>query len=141
MSKATGYTEASQNPNTTMTYREPLPDDCPPDEAEEITSPHLVYRLVRNIPPIHDDFRSQRAEKPTAQFNVSECRARGVSVFTNLSDAERQTRRRSLRNLIPCLVTLTAGAGRIQKTGGSSHYTWWPYDSYDILANCQLVKP
>ena len=61
-SKATGYTETSQNPNTTMIFREPLPDDCPPDDAEEITSPHLVYRLVRNIPPINDDFRSQRAE-------------------------------------------------------------------------------
>ena len=92
-----------------MTHREPLPDDCPPDEAEEINSPDLVYRLVHNIPPIHDDFRSQRAEKPIAQFNVSECRARGLSVFTNLSDAERQTRRRNLRNLIPCLATLTAG--------------------------------
>ena len=79
----------------TMTYREPLPDDCPPDEAEEITSPRLVYRLVGGVPPTDDDFRSQRAEKPNAQFNVSECRARGVSVFTNLSDAERQTRRRN----------------------------------------------
>ena len=63
-SQATGYTEASQNPNTTMIFREPLPDDCPPDEAEDITSPHLVYRLVRNIPPINDAFRSQRAENP-----------------------------------------------------------------------------
>ena len=124
-----------------MTYREPLPLDCPPDEAEEITSPRIVYRLVRNIPPANDDFRSQRAEKPTAQFNVSECRARGVSVFTNLSDAERQTRRRNLRHLISCRVTLTAGAGRIKKTGGSSHYTWWPYDRYDVLAHCQLVHP
>ena len=135
-SNSRDYTENNRNLTKDMTYREPLPD-----EAEEITSSRLIYRLVRNIPPIHDDFRSQRSEKPTAQFNISECRARGVSVFTNLNDAERQTRRRSLRNLILCLVILAAGAGRIEKTGGSSHYTWWPYDSYDILANCQLVKP
>ena len=124
-----------------MTYRESLPDNCPPDTADEITPPRLVYRLVRNNPPTDDDFRSQRAQKPTAQFNVAECRARGLSMFTDRSDAEKQTRRRNLRNLIPCLVTLTAGAGRIKKTGGSSHYTWWTYNSYDILANCQLVKP
>ena len=124
-----------------MPYREPLPDDCPPVDAEEIDAPRILYRLVRNNPPTDDDFRSQRAEKPTARFNVSECRARGVSVFTNLSDAERQTRRRNLRHLTPCLITLTAGAGRIQKTGGSSHYTWWPYKDYDILANCQMVNP
>ncbi len=124
-----------------MTYHETLPDDCPPDEADEIGEPRLVYRLVRSIPPTDEDFRSQRAEKPTAQFNVSECRARGVSVFANLSDAERQTRRRNLRHLTPCQVVLTTGAGRIKETGGRSHYTWWPYDSYDILANCRLVHP
>ena len=28
-----------------MTYREPLPVDCPPDTAYETTSPRLVYRL------------------------------------------------------------------------------------------------
>ncbi len=119
----------------TMPYREPLLDDCPPDDAEEIDAPRIVYRLARNNPPTDDDFRSQRAEKPTARFNVSECRARGVSVFTNLRDAERQTRR-----LTQCLITLTAGAGRILKTGDSSHHTWWPYDSYDILVNCQMVN-
>ena len=87
-----------------MTYREALPDNCPPETSDEITSPRLVFRLVRNNPPTDDDFQSQRAEKPTAQFNVSECRARGVSVFTNLSDAERQTRRRNLRHLVSCRV-------------------------------------
>ena len=62
-------------------------------------------------------------------------------MFTNLSDAERQTRRRNLRHLIPCRVVLTTGAGRIKKTGRSSHHTWWPYNNYDILANYQLVHP
>lgn len=124
---------------TNMIYREPLPDDCPPDEAEEINAPRFVYRLVSNVPPSSDDFKSQRLEKPRARFNVSECRARGVSVFANIRDAERQTRRQNLKHLAPCRVTLTAGAGRIQQTGGHSHHTWWPYESYDILAHCQLV--
>ena len=34
-----------------MNYREPLPEDCPPDDAEEITAHRAVYRLVRNNPP------------------------------------------------------------------------------------------
>ena len=124
-----------------MTYREPLPDNCPPDEAEEIAALRVVYRLVRNNPPTDDDFRSQRAEKPTGQFDVSECQARGVSVFANPRDAERQTRRRNLKGLVVCQVNLTAGAGRMKKTGGRSHHTWWLYDDYDILANCQSVNP
>ena len=123
-----------------MTYREPLPDGCPPDEADEITTPRVVYRLVRNNPPTDDDFQSQRSEKPTTQFNVSECRARGVSVFSNRRDVESQTKRYNLKSLAVCQVTLTADAGRIKKTGGSSHYTWCPYACYEILANCQLVN-
>ena len=124
-----------------MTYREPLPDDCPPVEADEISSPRVVFRLIRNNPPIDDDFRSQRAEKPTAHFYVSECQARGLSVFTDAGDAENQTRRRNLKFMVVCRVTLATGAGRIMKTGGRSHHTWWPYQDYDILTNCRPVHP
>ena len=126
-----------------MTYREPLPDGCPPDDADEIAAPRIVYRLVRNNPPRDADFRSQRAARPTARFNASECRARGVSVFANQRDAEQSARRPNLRGSAIGQVVLTTGAGRIKKTGrpSSSHYTWWPYHDYDILANCQLVNP
>ncbi len=118
-----------------MTYREPLPECCSPDDAEEITTPRILYRLVRSNPPTDNDFRSQRAERPTARFNVSECQARGVSVYVNFHDAERQTRRPKLKGLAVCKLDLTTRAGRIRKTGGTSHHTWWPYADYDILAN------
>ena len=63
---------------TAMTYREPLPEGCPPDNAEEIIAPRVVYRLVRNNPPTGDDFRSQRSERPDRVFHdVTECRAAG----------------------------------------------------------------
>ena len=66
-----------------MTYREPLPDDCPPDQAEEINSPRVVYRLVRNNPPNDDDFRSQRAERPERVFrNATECQS-GLCTFSS----------------------------------------------------------
>lgn len=38
-------------------------------------------RLVVKQPPGLEDFKSQRAEKPKAVFQVSECQARGLSVF------------------------------------------------------------
>ena len=73
-----------------MLYRELLPDDCPPDDAEKIDAARFVYRLVRNNPPTDDDFLSQRAERPDQIFrDVTECQARGLSVFTNLNIAER----------------------------------------------------
>ena len=123
----------------TMTYREPLPEDCPPDEAEEILEPTVVFRLVRNDPPTDDDFRSQRAEKPTRQFSIPECRVRGLSVFKNRSVAEKMSTTRNLRGTVICQVTLTIGAGRIQRTGSRSHYTWWPLADFDILSNCVVL--
>ena len=101
-----------------------------------------MYRLVRNNPPTDDDFRSQRAENPHRAFRrVTECQSRGVSVFADQRDAERQTEIPRLKGLAVCQVDLVSGAGRIQKTGRSSHYTWWPYANYDILTNCRMVSP
>lgn len=122
-----------------MTYREPLPEGCPPDEAKEIAARRIVFRLVRRNPPSDADFRSQRAEKPKNQFNVPECQARGLSVFGDLSDAIRQQKLPHFRGSKVCEVTLGSGAGRIQKTGRRSHFTWWPLADFNILAVCQLV--
>ena len=125
-----------------MTYREPLPEDCPPDSAEEISTPRVVYRLVRNSPPTDDDFRSQRAERPNRAFpGVSECQARGVSVFARRDVAESLVARGNLRGAVVCQVTLARGAGYIMPTGRRSHHTWWPLADYDILANCQVTTP
>lgn len=61
-----------------MSYREPLPQGCPPDAAVEISTAWQVFRLVRTNPPTDSDFRSQRAEKPLHRFrNVTECRPAG----------------------------------------------------------------
>ena len=123
-----------------MTYREPLPEGCPPEDSEEIAEPRVVYRLVRNNPPSDDDFRSQRAERPDRVFRpVTECQARGVSVFASLNIAEDLATRGSLHGRAVCQVILAPGAGRILPTGGRSHHTWWPLADYDILANCQVM--
>lgn len=119
-----------------MSYREPLPEECPPDGAEEIAAPREVFRLVRNSPPTVGDFLSQRAEKPDAVFQVSECQARGLSVFAERRDSERALKLPTLRGRLICRLRLEAGAGRIQQTGRRSHHTWWPLAAFDIMAHC-----
>jgi hypothetical protein len=118
-----------------MSYRETLPEGCPPDAAEEIAAPREVFRLVRNNPPVLDGFRSQRAEKPDAVFQVSECQARGLSVFAERLDSERALKLPTLRGRLICRLMLEAGAGRIQQTGRRSHHTWWPLAAFDLLAH------
>lgn len=125
-----------------MAYREPLPDDCPPDDAEEINALRIVYRLVRNNPPADADFRSKRAMRPNYRFRESdsECILRGVSVVFNRRDAEKLSRAKNWRGASVCRVVLGPGAGSVLQTGNNpSHYTWWPLADFDILANCQVV--
>ena len=101
-----------------MTYREPLPENCPPDEAEEIHVPRVVYRLVRNNPPTDDDFRSQLAERTDRIFrNITECQAHGLSIRTDLESTMELMRFRTMRGRMLCQVRLDNGAGRIMQTG------------------------
>ena len=125
-----------------MSYREPLPAGCPPDAAQQVSTAWRVFRLVRANPPSENDFRSQRAEKPAHQFHrVTECRARGLSVFAERRDAEQALTLPSLRGRFVCAVRLEAGAGSIQQTGRPSHHTWWPLATFDILVRCTVESP
>ena len=124
-----------------MSYREPLPEGCPPPKAEEITTVREVFRLVIRNPVGVDDFRSQRAERPAALFRgVSECLARGVSVHAERGDSEKMRRLPRVRNALICCVRLENGAGRIQQTFQPTHHTWWPLAAFDILIHCEVLK-
>ena len=124
-----------------MTFREPLPEGCPPIEAEEIAQVRVVFRFVRTDPPTGSDFVSQRAEKPNNQFNVRECLARGLSVFSEVREAEKQLKRPTLKGMVICQLTLDKGAGYMLRTGRRSHFTWWPLADFCILNYCQMVNP
>lgn len=125
--------------NESIVFRESLPEGCPPTEAEDITDTKVVFRLVRTDTPDDSDFRSKRAESPNNQFSVSECQARGLSVYSQVREARRQLKIPTLRGMLICQVTLDKGAGYILKTGRRSHFTWWPLADFDILDNCQVV--
>ena len=123
-----------------MTYRELLPDNCPPDAAEEIDAPRVVYGLVRNNPSTDDDFRSELAERLDRIFrNITECQTRGRSVRTDLDSAMELMGLRTMRGRSSAKYNWIEGSGRIMPTGEDHHSTWWPFADYDILANCFLV--
>lgn len=123
-----------------MNYREPLPDGCPPQEADDITAERTVFRLVRTTPVTSQDFHSQRAEKPGRQFpGIAECHARGLSVFADRRDAkERALKLPKFRGYFVCRVALQPVAGRIQQTFQPSHHTWWPLADFEILEHCEV---
>ena len=47
-----------------MQYREELPCRCPPADAEEISGPSAVYRLIREDAPAEENFHTLRSLVP-----------------------------------------------------------------------------
>ena len=127
-----------------MEYRETLPAGCPPDSAEEIVEPRIVYRLVRRDPPTLDDFRPLRSLNPGRKYldELTECQDNGVSVYIDPEFADAIRRGMSnLRDMMICRVVLDKGAGRILLINPeTTHCVWWPFAEYDIIANCQVIE-
>lgn len=124
-----------------MCYREQLPEGCPPPTATRIEATQEFYRLIRADPPTDEDFASWRALHPDRPLpeGQTECGVRGLSLFGRRTDVERRRGLASLRNhQVVCTVTLELGAGRVQRTRGGSHHTWWPLADFDILARCRV---
>jgi len=124
-----------------MDFLETLPPGCPPPEAKEINSESFVYRLVKNNPPTMQDFQSLRSRRPAGNFGImSECHARGLSVWANAESCENARRLTALRTIPVCRIGLSEGAGYIQETFQLNHRTWWPLKAFDILDNCEMVQ-
>jgi hypothetical protein len=124
-----------------MPFRDQLPASCPPPTAFEIVAELVMFRLVSDHNIADSDFLSQRAEKPNARFppDISECHARGLSVFKDVEDARKKQALPRLRNKKICEVRLVHGLGFIEKTFSASHHTWWPFSDSNILPNCTVL--
>ena len=125
-------------------FRESLPDGCPPEDAALIEEGTVIYRVANSSnPPKHSDFDSWRMLHPSRPppNDICECRACSVSVHIDLAAAKKLRRKYSKyrKNKI-YKITLRNKAGRIKKTGGKSHYSWWPLASYDILSSYELLS-
>ena len=123
-------------------FRETLPKGCPPGDALLPEAGAVVYRLVKTNPPSASDFDSWRKKHPGAPLpsGVEECVARAVSTH---SDSTRPTGLQKIpkfKKTMLCRITLDGAAGKIKKTGGNAHYSWWPFAAYDILASCEVIR-
>jgi len=121
-----------------MQYRDDLPSDCPSAGSRLPQESERVYRVISGVCPCPEDFRSQRQANPEGNWNgVSECMARGLSVFDSAARAARLLRLPKFREHRVACVVLDPSAGRVQKSGSPNHYTWWPSKSFDPVANSE----
>ena len=83
-----------------MQYREPLPPDCPPTSAQEITVRTVRYRLLETATPRPEDFDSyvRRNGHVNRRTRRTPCEQNGVSLFASSETARDMMKSRLNRN-------------------------------------------
>ena len=127
-----------------MQYREPLPPDCPPTSAQEITEQTVRYRLLETTTPRAEDFDSY--VKRNGQINMrtrrTPCEQNGVSLFASAETAQNMMKSHLNRNqrwLAIGELSILAGAGKLNPIEPNGHQTWWPSQAFDPVANCKVM--
>ncbi len=121
------------------TFREGLPQGCPPMQAVE-PSELIVFRTVLALPPVPADFASHRARFPEKRFHVGECQARSVSVFTSVEECHKLLKLPKFRGQSIVKLCLGKGSGRVlQTTENVRHISWWLYSDYDPVSSCEAA--
>ena len=127
-----------------MQYREPLPSDCPPSGAREITEQVVRYRLLMKSSPAQEDFDSYVKIKggPNPKVRRTPCEQNGLSLYTSLPAAQKQMtghfnkdgRWQSIGEL-----TIRAGAGKFNPVEADGHQTWWPSIDFNPVPSCKVI--
>lgn len=120
-----------------------FPGDCPPSDA--LLPNHQVYRFVGSFPPQPTDFKSHKERWPSRDFGEQECKACGLSVFTDFEDI------RVARSHVPGMAKkhivcfgIDNAEGLIKATPATSHYgrshhTWWKPSLLSVESRCVAV--
>jgi hypothetical protein len=121
----------------TMNWPTYYPESCPPQDSLETDG--QVYRLVSADGPAENDFLPYWIKCPQRreEFQVKNqvCESCGLSVYRSLEDIKRLQRRiRHLPEKIG-VANLDHSKGRIKRTFGKTHYTWWVPVSVEDPAN------
>lgn len=105
---------------------ENLPENCPPPDAVN-PSNFLCFRLATQNPPVEADYLSHRQIYPERKFNVSECRARSLSIFSERAECENIKKLPVHRGKHIVALRLFPKCGVVKHTGKleEAHYSWW----------------
>ncbi|MFB2891891.1 hypothetical protein ACE1CI_02990 [Aerosakkonemataceae cyanobacterium BLCC-F50] len=127
-----------------MLFLDYFPDNCPPRIAQPASG--RVYYLVKNDPPTPEDFFAKRQKNPRRRFsnNEQECRACGISVYTEIEDILNIRRiYPGLENLKVAVGDLIPNFGVIQHTSSTnspSHHTLWLAVGAEVWTVFQVIN-
>lgn len=128
--------------NSNSIYRhdwyEELPDACPPIDSQNCNG--IFYRIANGNPASDKDFFSQRCLQPNKVFEgIDECIVRSLSVFDCIEETERRLKLPKFRNAHIVEVNLSPDDGKIKKTFGNAHFSWWRTKFFNPL-KAKMIK-
>lgn len=108
---------------------------CPPDTAKSVSA--VYFRATEADRPTADDFIPWLAMKPKRWRPQDECKAAGLSLYSDLPDARRMVKTLPLlkgKKLVA--ISIGPADGVVQPTPSKTsdyHCTWWPAPRTDCL--------
>lgn len=118
---------------------EELPEQCPEADAKSPNG-EIYYRLIESEKISCQDFWSHRKIWPHRAFKTSECRARSVSIFEDISQCTKLLMLSLHENKRVAQIKLTPDSGLLKRTGKAGHNSWWRNNSFDPVSNAKLVQ-
>lgn len=121
-----------------MEWAEPLPINCPPQDAQSPNG-NSYYRLIESLEPSEIDFLSHRMRWPDKKFSASECRARSLSIFDKIEECQKVRRFPTKRGKKMIEIKLPNESGLIKNTS-NNHYSWWRSKVFNPIDFCTVLQ-
>lgn len=135
-----------------MTYKESLPDACPPEEAQPL-APAVVIRLLKKASPDENDFKSYAALGKKIPISPKSGKAppdpcSWASCSTYLASATPLAQAKAL-GLLPmfkrfshaAFVNVDPSAGKARLNPETRHVDYWFFSQFEPLLAVHDVEP
>lgn len=107
----------------TLKFKEALPEQCPPGEAEDKALENVCRFLPFSPPESSENYKSHaELGKPTG--SASECKARSCSLFHFNQAAKQAMKIAAFRRMKVAVLNIPEGAG-MHLNGTNGHIDFW----------------
>lgn len=121
-----------------MTYLEALPDQCPPNDADDVALIR-VYRMVNENPPAADDFKSYAALGKENKHGSNPCGWASCSLVYNPEAHKSRWPKLREATVKFARLDIPEGTGKSKSKKNSNHIHFWCYSTSNMHSFVQEV--
>lgn len=115
-----------------VTFREPLPSSCPPDNCTGPTSDR-AWRLLKAATVTNEDFDSAVVKQPSRNF-PDMCYARGISLVPTIDMCRSIVKSPRMKAFTHAVAVTCDAAAGVWHQDSETHVSWWIFDNIQPLS-------